>query len=178
MKRSPIIEMTALLDVIMILMFLVLTNASQSVEDLKQGYKSSEVLEQSIGELQSENVSLIRRLNSFTALENSCLIITLSVSRNEDKSRSVLLECEDAQNETLKLTWDNLQYVKNTLNAKISKLISGALSGRYQAVFMVFQYDRSVIYQTDYRLISGVIQSQKRENVYCAEYDIREKQNE
>lgn len=178
MKRSPVIEMTALLDVIMILMFLVLAGASQSVEDLKRDYTSSEALEERISGLEVQNESLIRRLNSFTVLERSCLVITLSVTRNEDGSRSVLLECEGRDSQTIELTWFNLQYVKNTLSAQTAKIIDAALP-QYQAVFIVFQYDRNVIYQTDYRLISNVIQAQKtRANVYCAEYDIREDSDE
>lgn len=178
MKRSPVIEMTALLDVIMILMFLVLAGASQKVEDIKKDYVSSEVLEERISGLQSQNESLIRRLSSFTVLKSSCLVITLSVNRSEDKSRSVLLECEGEQSQTIELTWFNLQYVKNTLSAQIAGIIDRKLP-RYQAVFIVFQYDRNVIYQTDYRLISSVIQARKtRANVYCAEYDIREEHDE
>lgn len=177
MKRSPLIEMTALLDVILILMFLVLAGASQSVEDLKRDNISSQALEEKISGLESQNESLTRRLNSFTVLERSCLVITLSITRNEDTSRSVLLECEGTPSQTFGLTWFNLQYVKNALSAQIDNIIEDALL-RYQAVFIVFQYDRNIIYQTDYRLISNVIQSQKdRANVYCAEYDIREDKN-
>ncbi len=178
MKRSPVIEMTALLDVILILMFLVLAGASQKVEDIKKDIASSEVLEQRISGLINQNDSLTRRLNSFTVLKRSCLVITLSISRAEDGARSVLLECEGDQSQTIGLTWFNLQYVKNTLRAQIVKMIEGALP-QYQAVFIVFQYDRNLIYQTDYRLISNVIQAQKtRADVYCAEYDIREEQDE
>ncbi len=177
MKRSPLIEMTALLDVIMILMFLVLTNASQKVEDLKQDIKSSDTLEQRINDLQDQNDSLTRRLNSFTVIERNCLVITLSITRSEDGSRSVLLESEGTQSQNIGLTWFNLQYVKNSLSSQITKIINSRQT-QYQAIFIVFLYDRNVIYQTDYMLISNVIKAQKaRANVYCAEFDIREEQN-
>jgi 16S rRNA U1498 N3-methylase RsmE len=84
----------------------------------------------------------------------------------------VTVESKSAGTVRFDLKWDDRQYIKNVLQTEIGRKIKLAFENGYQAAFIVFQYDRNTVYESDYKLISSVIQAEKANaNVYCAEYD-------
>jgi hypothetical protein len=175
MKRGIIIDLTALLDVIMILMFLVLVYTSQRVQNIQAQYVSDGELTQKLAASQSANIVLQRRINTFIAFEKNCGMITLSVKNADNSVRTILLENGDDTPASILLTWDNPQYAKNLLASALVQKVKDAFVNEKQAVFMIFQYDRNKIYQSDYALIKTCIRAQTgRDDVYCAEYDISE----
>ena len=172
MRRSILIDLTALLDVILILMYLVLVNATYKVEESKATALDVEALTARVHALEKENFELIRRTGSKFVLEQNCFIITLSVDKDESL-RTILIEPENSTAERIELTWENGQYAKNILKTKLDQYVKRAFDNGFQIVFIVFCYDRNIIYYSDHKLINSVILTQKaNRNIYSAEYDM------
>lgn len=165
-------DLTSLLDVILILLYLVLMSASQKVEISQAKAAGNHALVMQIKQLKEENETLSHKADTNFVINKNCFIVTLLVEKKEDNSRKVRLESENMQTQQVDLTWENSRYVKNVLSAQIDRMTKSAFAKGYQVGFIVFQYDRNEIYQADYRLINSVIQTQKsNKNIYCAEYD-------
>jgi hypothetical protein len=178
MKRGIIIELTALLDIVMNLMFLFLVKTTQQMDAVQAQSQSdaaaNAALSQQVEELSQENTKLLRKANSYLVFEQNCFILTLSIAGGQ-AARTVTVESDINPASKITLTWDNGQYAKNLLRAEISQKIKDAFLKNRQFVFIIFQYERDSIYQSDYELIDSVIQEQKvYDNVYFAEYDILE----
>jgi biopolymer transport protein ExbD len=172
MKRGILIDLTSLLDVILILMYLVLINASMKVEDAEVKAAGNSALSMHIKELQEENETLSRKANTVLTVEQHCFVLTVSLNKKSGPLRTVTVESKSAGTVRFDLKWDDRQYIKNVLQTEIGRKIKLAFENGYQAAFIVFQYDRNTVYESDYKLISSVIQAEKaNENVYCAEYD-------
>jgi hypothetical protein len=180
MKRGIMIELTALLDVIMILMFLVLIHSARQVDAAQAkslvDAAAAASLARQAGELREQNEELLRKVNSYMAFERNSCILTVSI---EKETRTVLVEGGNGAASKIGLTWENGLYARNLLKSELSRRVKDALSGDNQFVFIVFQYDRYSVYQSDYLLIDGAIQAQKVfGNVYFAECDIMEAQED
>lgn len=174
MKKGVFIEIAALVDVLLVILFLVMLQVTQTAEAAESKVADySKDYESEIGRLQAENSSLERKVGTYAVFEENCLILTISVEYGDSNSRTALVEAADGQAERISLNWADMQYAKNALQSYLNQKIKDAFGSGDQMAFIVFQYDRDTIYQSDYSLISSVIQSQKSDpNVYSAEYDI------
>ncbi len=180
MWRRTVIDLTALLDVILILLFLVLNSAASSVEQMKETAAENE---QSIARLEEEYAAalaegerLARAVDSFHALDERARIITIYVEQSgEDGARDI---CVEAENVTRKfsLTWSNEAVVERALLSDLTRLCGAFDNDSQQIAFLSLRYDRHNIYQSDYMLLSRVVTRVKQScnNVYSAEYDIKE----
>ena len=81
------------------------------------------------------------------------LVITI---RAEDET--IIREIRDGVSDTIAYTWGNETYVSNKLK---SLLLQDLSETEKHAVFIVFQYDRSGIYQNEYQMIESLIQEIK-----------------
>lgn len=173
MKRGIFLEIAALVDVLLVILFLVLLQVAQTAEDVKAQAADSGAYVNQINELKSENAGLEKRLGTYSIFKKNCLILTISVEYEATESRTILVEDADSQETKTELTWDNVQYARNALRADLSSRIRAGFAAGDQMAFIVFQYDRNTVYQTDYSVVSSAILSQKiYPNVYSAEYDI------
>ncbi len=172
MKRREIfIELTSLLDVILIMIFVLLTQAraqtakaleSQAAEEKTSAKLQEEVedlgasLEHAWNELgivQEENDQLKRQLMTQDLVLDESLVITI---RAEDET--IIREIRDGVSDAITYTWGNETYVSNKLK---SLLLQDLSETEKHAVFIVFQYDRSSIYQNEYQMIESLIQEIK-----------------
>ena len=170
MKRREIfIELTSLLDVIMIMLFVLLTQAKTQTTDAlaeaEAGRAAAETAKQQIAQLERDNAALTgerdeareeaaawqrQLISDDFVLENS-LVVTLSV----DERAVIRLETE-GQRQTIAYRWEDDNYARNALRAALNTAASGD-----KAVFLVFQYDRTAIYRTEYDMVRELLQELK-----------------
>ena len=170
MKRREIfIELTSLLDVIMIMLFVLLTQAKTQTTDAlaeaEAGRAAAETAQQQIAQLERDNAALTgerdeareeaaawqrQLISDDFVLENS-LVVTLSV----DERAVIRLETE-GQRQTIAYRWEDDNYARNALRAALNTAASGD-----KAVFLVFQYDRTAIYRTEYDMVRELLQELK-----------------
>ena len=172
MKRREIfIELTSLLDVILIMIFVLLTQAraqtAKALENQAAEEKTSARLQEEVedlsasldhawaelGSVQEENDQLKRQLMTQDLVLDESLVITI---RAEDET--IIREIRDGVSDTIAYTWGNETYVSNKLK---SLLLQDLSETEKHAVFIVFQYDRSGIYQNEYQMIESLIQEIK-----------------
>ena len=184
-RRNIVIDLTSLLDVILILLFLVLAGVSQSVERMQQDEASSkakiERLTDAAEALSEEKDRLQRNLEGYVYLDAHAKLINISVAHSKGENREVLVECgEDTRKFTL--TWSNASVVRNALSQTLSSMCETEKTAKAtdgdRVVYLLLHYDRNAIYQTDYALLSGVIAGVKSANdhVFSAEYDVLEEE--
>ena len=172
MKRREIfIELTSLPDVILIMIFVLLTQAraqtAKALENQAAEEKTSARLQEEVEDLsasldhawaelgivQEENDQLKRQLMTQDLVLDESLVITI---RAEDET--IIREIRDGVSDTIAYTWGNETYVSNKLK---SLLLQDLSETEKHAVFIVFQYDRSGIYQNEYQMIESLIQEIK-----------------
>ena len=180
MKRREIfIELTSLLDVILIMIFILLGQAkAQAKEAVDQAeaeraamsgmsYEIEALKEEeaqmkaSFGEAEaafekekaalSESIDALERrlVTDGVVMENS-LVLTISA----DDEAAVLLEVDNGESIRIPYDWGDDNYLKNRLASLLTEQLGNAGE---RSVFIVFQYDRTRIYQTEYEIIREVI---------------------
>lgn len=181
MWRRTVIDLTALLDVILILLFLVLMSANMSAEQLRAETAADEAsierLEAEKEALSQESERLSRALQSMSFLNEHTRMINVSVEANaQNDLRSVCVEPRQGEAKRFVLTWNNAQTVKNALRKELARLCVEEKTDERQLSLLIFRYDRASIYQMDYALVTEVIRQVKSMdgNIYSAEYDITE----
>lgn len=168
-KREIFIELTSLLDVILIMLFVILSQAKlQTDEALGQSAQAQtqiQAMQQELETAKSENELLDAQLGKYRrqelslgVVEENSLIVTISVQQGD--VRYILVEQQGGMSQSIALDAQDANYSQNKLRSTVSNLISD--SGK-QTVFVVFQYERQSIYQSEYRLIGSVVQELKAE---------------
>lgn len=184
-KREIFIELTSLLDVILIMIFILLgqakAQAREAVDQAESERAAVSGLENDLEELKEENArleasfseaeeafekekealsetidALNRRLVTDGLVMENSLVVTIS----GENDTSVLLEVDDGESTRIPYEWGDDNYLKNRLNSLLSGQLDIAGS---RSVFIVFQYDRTKIYQTEYEAIREVIRETKLE---------------
>ena len=169
-KREIFIELTSLLDVILIMLFVLLSQAKLSadsaLEATAQAQSSAAALQQQVAALSEENGQLTAQLEEYQrqelslgAVDEHSLIITVSMQQT-DSGRYILVEQEDGEDTLVFFDAEDENYSSNKLRSTLSNAIK---SRGQESVFVVFQYERSSIYQSEYRLIGSVIRELKSE---------------
>ena len=170
-RQQVMIELTSLLDVILIMLFVILMQArgqteqalAASAEDHNQAIElQNEIaaLRQTIASMEADQ-NLLREeseswkrqvLTQDLVLDNS-LVITISVR----DGYSILLEPEGDVSMRIPYSWANDNYARNALSTKIRELLQEDTA----AVFLVLQYDRNSIYWREYEMLQDVFQEAK-----------------
>ena len=170
-RREIFIELTSLLDVIMIMLFVLLTQARTQTADAlasaEADRRAAEAARQEITRLEREADALTAQrdaardeaaawqrqlLSEDLVLENS-LVVTLSV----DERASIRLETE-GNTQTVTYRWEDDNYARNALRAALRTAVAGE-----KPVFLVWQYDRATIYRAEYNMIRDLLQELKLE---------------
>ena len=168
-RREIFIELTSLLDVILIMLFVLLTQAKTqtdaAVSPRAEAEAAAENVRAELSQTQEERDALAGRLETLEregitvgVVEENSLVLTLSVQGGE--SRQALIEPRDGGSIRIPLDPEDETYTVNRLRAALTGLMRD--SGK-EAVFVVFQYDRNRIYQTEYLLIGSVVRQLKEE---------------
>ena len=172
-KRTIFIELTSLLDVILIMIFVLLTQAkTQTAEALDAAaadQKKAAVLQESLGEALGREAQLLIRTESLEAearelkdqlgvrnlvLDNS-LVLTVNA-----RTSGITLRRGETEKTEVSYDWADETYAYNRLRSLLLGHLDGA-DGK--TVFIVFQYDRSAVYLTEYEMIIRIIQEMKLE---------------
>ena len=175
MKRREIfIELTSLLDVILIMLFILLTqakaktaealdtaalaesSAAQIQTELSAAYAEQDALRAEIDAQAARADGLERQLLTENVVLDNSLLLTVSV----DRSGAIRLETEGEGLAALSYVWADDTYARNRLRGLLLEKLKDT---DRQAVFLVFQYDRARIYHAEYDMIQGIIQEVKQE---------------
>lgn len=173
MWRKAVIDLTPLLDVILILLFLILASVSTQAEQMAGDAAKAQ---RQIDTLQAEKDALQRTVEGFAILDQKAQLINVFLEKGSSNvSRTIHVETA-AGTSTFLLTWSNGGVVQTALEEKLSALCNGNSEAEKQISFITFRYDRNSIYQSDYTMISNAITSVKihANDIYSAEYDIGE----
>lgn len=182
-RKEILLELTPLLDVILIMMFYILmqnTFASQrEIEDAKQKVeaaeqkaagKEKEYEDAAAKALENENrlkeelTVTEAKLAGEKAFEDYVKIVTISVFTNGD-DRRLHVVCGETDEE-IAYGWDDLLYAKNSLGAALSKYTDNASADG--PLFIVFGYDSKEIFKRDFELVQGVLSAlgSQNEHIY------------
>ena len=171
-RREIFIELTSLLDVILIMLFVLLTQArTQTADALSAAEADREraaALEQALTDsraeidgllsrteaLEAETESARRQLLSRDLVTENSLVLTLSVPSPD----SLRLENADGGAQTVTYDWANDNYARNALLAALRTQLNAAGD---RTLFLVFQYDRSAIYRSEYDMIREIFNELK-----------------
>lgn len=179
-RKSVIVELTSLLDVIFIMLFMVM-NQSQTAAEEAQSNAAAEVaaaqvqveaMEEEvegyriiIDEVEADRLnleSIKNKLNSYEVFEEYATIISVSVLDHSYK-RTIVVE-NGGEAVTADFSWDNMDYAENTLD----EMLNSCIKDSENPVFIVFSYNGDKIYRQDYNMVSEVMTKVQGgyENVY------------
>ncbi len=156
-KRQIILELTPLLDVILILLFAVLIQSHQKVAasgDLVRETKSAQSLvEKELNDTKKELARVKNRQISLGVIQENSLIITMTVD-----AASVHRIQLDIEGDTVYI---NLTEEKDISQKIAETLKQTILAVDKESVFLVFQYDRNKIYHQEYEAVTQAVEELK-----------------
>ncbi len=173
-RRSIFIELTSLLDVILIMLFVILTQAraqaDQAKEEALREKNNAAVYEASLetevakssrlaAELEAaedEAERLKRQLDSREIVLENSRVITLSITGENH----IRLETDKGATHIIPYEWGNEAYAYNLGR---SLLLSQLEEEVDKPLFVIFQYDRDQIYKAEYDMILQLVQEMKLE---------------
>lgn len=172
-RKSVTVELTALLDVIFIMLFMVMSRsreaavqaqneAAQSVSQIRaqaeqtvSEYEDQMALYQQLldeAEKDRENIaSMKNELDSFRQFREMSRMISVYVFDSGYK-RSVKIETGDVK-ESVDFDWENMDYARSQL----AEILDSLAKGTEYPVFIIFNYNGDLIYRRDYNMITEVI---------------------
>lgn len=178
-KRQILVELTPLLDVILIMLFVLLVQSKTQVQaaetDRSEAESESAVLRAELDGARNALEEAERRERTLGIVDERSAIVTVSVL--ETSPRRILIESESGT-----VTYVSLDSGRSD---SARERFLGALRGVVEAegaesAFVVFQYDRNGIYNSEYELIRDCVLELKpellREGIYInyAEIDLLE----
>ena len=170
-RRNSIgIELTPLLDVILIILFLIITQNTAETERLSEEYEQTEQqyientnrLEAELENSRQQSADTENIISGYESFDEYSVIIAVGITRRSDGTRTVSVS-ENGEISHISYGWDNLRYGENALKAELEKHISSAED---RPVFISFNYDENDIYLRDYQLISSVLDDLDGDNLY------------
>lgn len=184
MRKGIVIELTSLLDVILIIFFAMLVtdarragNAESATESVMEASavlqeKLDAALEQN-ARLEDANAELLAQRLSGSLLDENSFVLTLSVYYDAAGGREVcIISSTDGAEARVRLDARPRSEVYNSLRNAI-----GAALAPYEGGirFIAFLYDRNEIYESDYALVSSVLAWERANSgAYTAERDTAE----
>lgn len=186
-KKNIIIELTALLDVIMIMIFMVMNENSKLVSQAQNelGTVQEENAEQAakIDELSAELADALEmldegdldeilerlkraesRLDAYQAIDDEFIILNIGLANNSNNTIRTLTYGETANPETTVYKLCNSDIVFNTacnnLKVFISDYVEQVLNDDSNSVVIcaVFSYDQYRVYQRDFEVITAILE--------------------
>jgi len=158
-RREIFIELTSLLDVILIMLFVLLTQARTQTADALAAADADRAraaqLAQEAADAREEAERWQRQVLSDELVLDHSLVVTVSVA----SGGLVRVEREGADRALyIPYDWTDDTYAANRLRSELAAVLREADG---QAVFLVFQYDRGSIYRAEYALIEDLLRESK-----------------
>ncbi len=166
-RREVFIELTPLLDVILIILFVLLTQARTQTADAMAAAETARedtvALEQALSEARTQAQALLqetealqedlgsarRQLMSRDLVLDNSLLLTVSVPERD----VIRLETASSGVQTISYRWEDDNYARNSLLSALRQQITDT---DRPAVFLVFQFDRETIYRAEFEMIQDI----------------------
>ena len=187
-RREIFIELTSLLDVILIMLFILLiqarTTTAQALDATAQAEGAVAEMEAELASARSDRAALAAEADEQRAradaearradaeadradglqrqlwTENIVLDNSLVLTVSVDKGGAIRLETEGAGAVVIDYSWDDDTYAYNRLRGL---LLDALKTTDREAAFLVFQYDRARVYHAEYDMIERIVQEVKGE---------------
>ena len=179
-RKSVVVELTSLLDVIFIMLFMVMNQSrtaaaeaqSTAAEEIASAQVQVETMQaevesyrEIISEVETERANLEQmqsKLNSYEVFKEYAKIISVHVLDSTYK-RTIKVD-DGTENVNIDFNWDNMDYASSVLTDTLNECIDTAEN----PVFIVFSYNGDKLYRQDYNMISEVMTEVQGgyENVY------------
>jgi len=185
-KQSILIELTPLLDVILIMLFFILVQSEGRMGDFYEETRAAlesefAVLEAGLEEYKAQHAYEMDRLRgmgeSYAALrlgleEDTGFVMVSIISDSDDiNDRWVLVET-DLYSTRIDLCWNNVarDAALVELNTILSNIIQHTGNG---IVVLAFRFDSAAIFAADHRLVTNAIHIQRQFNDMVIVVDMR-----
>ena len=164
-------DLTPLLDVIFIILFLVMQRsgaaARASQQEAEEAMNALERSEAAYSILAEDAAAARGLLDSYELLRQSALCVSLQVLRSPESpgERELLLSYGEGETRSIPLTWDTMDTASRRLRNTLEELANSAGDA---PVFIRFSFDSAAIYRRDYELADNALQalSRERNNIY------------
>lgn len=165
-------ELTSLLDVILILLFLFMAQNGRQNEAAENAINEANA---ALDAAQDRLADAERTAMAYAELDSRADIITVTVSKTSDGRRiSVIRENVggDGYRKNIDFDWDNVKYAKNALNTEFRTLASDRSPEK--PLFVMFLYDPGDIYNSDFQMINEAVSklSEEYDGIFTAASDI------
>ena len=176
-KRGIIIDLTSLLDVILIMLFMVIQNAGGQAAIYKQkaadAATTAQEAEERAASAEKAADRALSALSSYEALDENSVVVTISAGGSSGSRALTVGEstADGIKNERSVASSPGSEiYMKNSLAADVNDIIRGDTKAKI--AFVVFTYNADAVYKYEYDLIHGYLaEIAERDNVYTAEYN-------
>lgn len=178
-RKETVIELTPLLDVILIMLFMIMSAQSQKTEEiqsqaqaeaaelnsrmeqLSEEYADREdKLTAQLSDTESRLSQAEAQITGYEAFSEYSAVISVSVEYTDNGERKLYIAEGDSV-DTISFGWDNLRYGENSLNAALEQKLKAAEG---KPVFIAFVYDSEKIYRHDYDMITSVMDELQAKN--------------
>ena len=180
-KNSVLIELTPLLDVILIMLFLILVQSAGRVDAFYE--ETREAFETELAEFKANYYREMEHLRevsvAYSALrlgleeDTGIIIISIEADRADIDNRWLLVEA-DTQVTQIDLCWNAL--ARDNAALELNTALAAKIRQAGSSVMVVaFRYDSSVIFRSDHRLVTNAIHVQRQFNqLVVVELDARQ----
>ena len=163
-NRSITADLTPLLDVIFILLFLIMIRNTEAVDARAEeaDAKMAEAQAQ-MAEAEALQQSVQGQLDEYQALLADAQICYIRIVP-EETGRSIQLS-ENSRTDQFRFDWDTQEDAYEYLRERLTEKSKVTAEGKQ--VFLIFQYDPKTLYQSDYEMVSSALEEiGHKENVY------------
>ncbi len=172
MKKEISLELTSLLDVILILLFIFMAQSGRQTEAAENALKEANAAADAA---ESRLADAERTALAYAELDSRADIITVTIDKTADGRRISVIRGNiggDGFRKEIDFDWDSVKYAKNSLNAELNAL--AADRSPEKPLFIMFLYDSGDIYNSDYELINEAVSrlSSEYDGVFTAASDI------
>lgn len=192
-RREVAVELTPLLDVILIMLFLIMSQSRSEAAEAKAQYeretaeiaaavreryeRDTELLTNELAaaseELDETRESLYyadNRVKAYEKFDYYARIVSVSL-RGTGEERKIYI-ADGEKTVTIPLDWDNMRYGENALRAELLEYENSE-----DPVFLVFSYNKAEIYQRDFETVTAVVSELQsdNQNVYIKYNEVKEK---
>ena len=161
-KRQILVELTPLLDVILIMLFVLLVQSKTQVQaaevDRDEAESESAVLKVELESVKNALEEAKRRERTLGIVDEKSAIVTVSVI--ESSPRRILIESDGGTVTYVSLDSGRSDTARERFIGALRSIIE---EGGTESAFLVFQYDRNGIYNSEYELIKDAVLELKPE---------------
>ncbi len=186
--RNIVIELTSLLDVVMILIFAVMINYSDVAAENKEKYEEAQaelelaqdqLAEGGTEELLMEIAAAEGRAEAYEYLDNLVVIVNVSLVNKGDNRYRVLsygIGSERGYSSRWISRDDETAFNKELIQLKDYLYRNISEAEDYALIYIVFSYDSQSIYGDDCDLLNEILREKTEmgDNIYFCENDTRE----